>query len=99
MMMIYPSNLDNNKVMTFRDNTSITCLVSKQEDFKSIDNFYKYLVGNNIKCNIDDIGEAYVRYYSILPKKATEVHMIAEGEGYTFCKKGRGAYKVYVLRR
>ena len=101
MTMIYPfnaPNIDTNKVMIFRNReNNITCLIGKKEDYKSKENFYNYLVENNIKCNIKEITEEYIRYYPILPKGAKEAYKIAINEGYTFSKESRGAFKVYVL--
>ena len=99
MMMTYPFNFDNEELMTFRDNkNNIKHLVGKEEDYKSKEQFYNYLVGNNIKCNLEQIEEKYIGYYPILPKKAEEAYRIAEGEGYTFCNPTRGAFRVYVIR-
>lgn len=103
MTTIFPfdeaSILDSNKIMTFRDKQNyITSIVGKVEEYNSKELFYNYLVGNNIKCNVNQIKEAYVRYYSILPKKTTEAYIIANNEGYTFCGEGRGAFKVYSLK-
>ena len=101
MMMIYPfdaSILDNHKIRTFKNKKgNIKNIVAKTEDFESIEMFYKYLVGNNIHINNQDIKEAYIRYYSMLPKKTEVAQYIQEQEGYTFCKKGRGASKVYTV--
>lgn len=81
MMMTYPFNFDNEELMTFRDNkNNIKHLVGKEEDYKSKEQFYNYLVGNNIKCNLEQIEEKYIRYYPILPKKAEEAIRMAERE-------------------
>lgn len=45
MMMTYPFNFDNEELMTFRDNkNNIKHLVGKEEDYKSKEQFYNYLV-------------------------------------------------------
>lgn len=84
--------------MQFRDKDSnIVCLVAKQEDFNTIDEVNKYLVGYNMKSIT--IKEDYIRYYNVLPKKADIAYITNENEGYAFCKKGRGAQKVFVIER
>lgn len=99
-MTIYPfdsSILDNYKIRVFRNREGhITNIVGKVDEFKTKELFIKYLVENKIAIN-NDIQEAYIRYYSILPKTAENVDYTYENEGYTFCKQGRGASKVYVL--
>ena len=109
MMTIYPFNFDSTEIMTFRDKqNNVKHLVGKEEDYSSEEQFYNYLVENNIQCNLEQIEEKYIRYYPsfvifkdgyypILPKRAEEAYRIAEGEGYTFCKPTRGAFRVYVL--
>lgn len=101
MMTIYPfdaSILENNKIRVFKDKKgNIRNIVAKIDDFESIESFLKYLVDNNIHANYENIKEAYIRYYSILPKKTEIAEYIQEQEGYTFCKQGRGASKVYSL--
>lgn len=101
MMKRYPfdaSILDSYKIKTFKDRKgNIKNIVAKTDDFESIETFYNYLVENNIHINYQDIKEAYIRYYSILPKRTEIAEYIQEQEGYTFCKKGRGASKVYTV--
>ena len=101
MMMIYPfyaSILENNKIRVFKDSKgNIKNIIAKVDDFESKESFYKYLVDNKINANYENIKEAYIRYYSILPKKTEIAEYIQEQEGYTFCKQGRGASKVYSL--
>lgn len=98
MMKRYPFNFDSTEIMTFRDKqNNVKHLVGKEENYSSKKRFYNYLVENNIQCNLEQIEEKYIRYYPILPKKAEEAYKITEGEGYTFCKPTRGAFKVYVL--
>lgn len=98
MMMRYPFNCDIDEIMTFRDKeNNISCFIGKEEIYKSKENFYKYLVGNNIRCELKQIKEEYIRYYPILPKGTKEAYKITENEGYTFSKENRGAFKVYVL--
>ena len=101
MMMIYPFDAsipDNHKIRTFRDKKgNIKNIVAKTDDFESIEMFHNYLVENKIYVNYQDINEAYIRYYSMLPKKTEVAEYIQEQEGYTFCKKGRGASKVYTV--
>lgn len=84
MMMTYPfdATIFENKLRGFRD---------------SKESFFKFLVENNITIKKEQIREAYIRYYSILPKKAKTAEYISENEGYTFCKQGRGASKVYTV--
>ena len=84
--------------MAFRDkNNNIVCLVAKQEDFNNTDELNKYLVVYNMK-NIT-IKEDYIRYYNVLPKACEKAYLIKDKEGYAFCKKGRGAKKVFVIER
>ena len=101
MMTIYPfdaSILENNKIRVFKDKKgNIRNIVAKIDDFESIESFLKYLVDNNIHAKYKNVKEAYIRYYSILPKKTEIAEYIQEQEGYTFCKQGRGASKVYSL--
>jgi hypothetical protein len=100
MMMTYPfdATIFENKLRGFRDSKgNITNIVGKVEDFDSKESFFKFLVENNITIKKEQIREAYIRYYSILPKKAKTAEYISENEGYTFCKQGRGASKVYTV--
>ena len=100
-MTTYPfdaSNFENNKIRVFRNKEGhITNIVGKVDEFKTKESFLNWLVENKIAIN-NDIQEAYIRYYSILPKTAVSVDYTYENEGYTFCKAGRGASKVYVLK-
>lgn len=99
MMTIYPfdASIFESKLKGFKDSKgNIKNIVGKIEDFDSKESFFKFLVENNISVKKEQIREAYIRYYSILPKKTKIADYISENEGYTFCKQGRGASKVYV---
>lgn len=98
--MIYPfdTSIFECKLRGFKDcKGNITNIVGKVEDFDSKESFVKFLVENNITVKKEQIREAYIRYYSILPKKAKTADYISENEGYTFCKQGRGPSKVYTV--
>ena len=98
MMKRYPFRIDSEKFMSFKDNNNkVVSLVVKEDEFKSLEELRKYLVDYNIKYK--HIKENYIRYYTSLPKKSDSSYITKDNEGYTFCKKGRGAKKVYVIER
>lgn len=100
MTMTYPfdTSIFESKLKGFKDcKGNIKNIVGKIEDFDSKESFFKFLVENSINVKKEQIKEAYIRYYSILPKKTKIADYISENEGYTFCKQGRGASKVYTV--
>ena len=98
MMTTYPSSLDNKKILTFRSDNEIKYFVAKKSNFENKEDFKVCLVENKLPIG-EEIEEKYMRFYSVFPKKKECSCCISNNEYYAFADRGRGAIKVFAIKR